>query len=271
MNFLLLTHSRTWQGQAGVTRRWNLGILSVDYYSNYKVLFPKRSFSKIFSEALDTGGPTWEKQSNAGPRSRLQGHCKRALSTKRSPSMSFKPKSVASENEDLLNLFEECKRKGAIVQVDGQDRDGDRKDGLLEKDTLRPHKSKPRTRASESHTEDKRGNRALGRTRSRSLSPAPTAPPLRQEKSRPSDTLALVSPTGPKLKAQGPLSGKPQAPLSGKPQAPLSAPPVLHSNRSNERAPKDHQQKEVSSWRDWLRAVSQKFYFPRSLFNKAGG
>ena len=176
--------------------------------------------------------------------------------------MSFKPKSVASENEDLLNLFEECKRKGAIVQVDGQDREGDRKDGLLEKDTLRPHKSKPRTRASESHTEDKRGNRALGRTRSRSLSPQSTAP-LRQEKTRPSDTLALVTPRRPKLKAQGPLSGTPQAPLS--------APPVLDSNRSNESATKDHQQKEVSSWRDWLRAVSQKFYFPRSLFNKAGG
>jgi hypothetical protein len=175
--------------------------------------------------------------------------------------MSFKPKSVASETEDLLNLFEECKRKGVIIQVDGQEHEGERKAGLLEKDTLRPHKSKPRIRASESQAEEKRGNRILGRTRSRSVSPKSTAP-LRQEKTRPSDTLALVSPRGPKLKAQGPLSGTPQGPLS--------APPVLHGNRSNEGAPKDHQQKEVSSWRDWLRAVSQKFYFPRSLFNKAG-
>ena len=176
--------------------------------------------------------------------------------------MSFKPKSVASENEDLLNLFEECKRKGVIIQVDGQEHEGERKTGLLDKDALRPHKSKPRIRASVSQTEDKRGNLILGRTRSRSLSPKSTSP-LGQEKSRPSDTLALVSPRRPKLKAQGPLSGTPHAPLS--------APTVLHSNRSNERAPKDNQQKEVSSWRDWLRAVSQKFYFPRSFFNKAGG
>ena len=174
--------------------------------------------------------------------------------------MSFKPKSVASENEDLLNLFEECKRKGVIVQVDGQEHEGEGKAGFLDKDALRPHKSKPRIRASVSQIEDKRGNRILGRTRSRSLSPQ-SASPLGQEKSRPSDTLALVSPRRPKLKAKGPLSGTPQVPLS--------APPVLHP--SNERAPKDHQQKEVSSWRDWLRAVSQKFYFPRSLFNKAGG
>jgi len=178
--------------------------------------------------------------------------------------MSLKPKSVASENEDLLKLFEECKRNGVIVQVDGQEDEAERKAGLLDKDPLRPHKSKPRIRASVTQTEDKRGNRILGRTRSRSLSPQsiPTSP-SRQEKARPSDTLALVSPRGPKLKAQGPLSGTPQGPLS--------APPVLHGNRSNDGAPKDHQQKQVSSWRDWLRAVSQKFYFPRSLFNKAGG